>query len=112
MLKSQRMTLKAQQIHSKPRPTSKATMNTVNKPFALQKLPARYASIVMPFFLSILMTCIVSFVSTLRSTGWTAQFINLWMGSWGISWLVAFPVLLLVLPLVKKLTAAVVQTPQ
>jgi hypothetical protein len=35
----------------------------------------------------------------------------MWLGSWGLSWLVAFPTLLLVLPLVRKATAAVVQMP-
>lgn len=72
------------------------------------KLPARYAGIVMPFFLSVIMTCIVSAISTLRSVGLANNFVSMWMGSWGISWLVAFPVLLLILPVVRKMTAMVV----
>jgi hypothetical protein len=72
------------------------------------KLPARYAGIVMPFFLSVIMTCIVSAISTLRSVGLANNFVAMWMGSWGISWLVAFPVLLLILPVVRKMTAMVV----
>jgi hypothetical protein len=85
--------------------------STARGPFGLAKLPARYATVVMPFFLSILMTCIVSLVSTLRSLGPVAGFFPMWLGSWGLSWLVAFPTLLLVLPLVRKATAAVVQMP-
>ena len=87
-------------------------MSTTRTLLGLPKLPARYAVIVTPFFLSILMTCVVSFISTLRSAGWTDNFMTLWLGSWGISWMVAFPVLLFALPLVKRLTAAVVQTPK
>lgn len=79
-------------------------------PFGLRKLPARHAAVVMPFFLSILMTCIVSMISTLKGVGWGPHFPGVWLGSWGVSWLVAFPVLLLVLPVVRKLTAMVVQT--
>lgn len=73
-----------------------------------RKLPAKYAGIVMPLLLSIFMTCIVSMISTLHGTGPKPGFFHLWMGAWGISWLIAFPTLLLVLPLVRKATAALV----
>ncbi|KHF76479.1 hypothetical protein PJ15_3235 [Acinetobacter sp. neg1] len=29
---------------------------------------------------------------------------HIWLSAWGISWLIAFPVLLLVLPIVRKIT--------
>ncbi|WP_410499186.1 DUF2798 domain-containing protein [Chitinibacter sp. S2-10] len=85
-------------------------MNPVSSPLRLRKLPARYAAVVLPFFLSILMTCIVSFVSTLKGVGWAAGIPRIWLISWGFSWLVAFPTLLLVLPLVRKLTSFVVES--
>jgi hypothetical protein len=77
----------------------------------MSKLPARYATIVAPFFLSIMMTFIVSFISTWRSIGWSDALLTTWLGSWGMSWVVAFPTMLLVLPVVKRLTAKLVQTP-
>jgi hypothetical protein len=80
-------------------------------PFGLPKLPARYAAVVMPFFLSIVMTCIISLVSTLRGVGWVPGLLHLWLGSWAISWVIAFPTLLVMLPVVRKLTALVVQAP-
>lgn len=76
-----------------------------------KKLPARYAQWVMPFLLSVLMTCIVSLVSTLTHTGFAPGVAGLWLRSWGLSWLVAFPVLLLLLPVVRKVTAAIVEMP-
>jgi hypothetical protein len=76
----------------------------------LPKLPARYASLVMPLILSVFMTFIVSMVSTLRGIGLTPDFFHVWLDSWGISWVVAYPTLLLVLPLVKRATLAVVRT--
>ncbi|MGI1988197.1 DUF2798 domain-containing protein [Shewanella glacialipiscicola] len=72
------------------------------------KLPAKYATIVMPFFLSILMSCIVSGISTFNGVGAVPEFIELWLGAWLISWAVAFPTLLIVLPFVRKLTGAFV----
>ncbi|QYJ80033.1 DUF2798 domain-containing protein [Shewanella acanthi] len=80
--------------------------------FGTAKLPAKYANIVMPFFLSILMSCIVSGISTLNGVGTSPQFIDLWLTAWFISWIVAFPTLLFVLPLVRKLTAAFVELPK
>ncbi len=59
----------------------------------LRKLPARYAGIVLPLMLSILMTFIVSLISTLRSIGLAANLIHVWMGAWGhvvIRWIFRF----------------------
>lgn len=91
---------------------SKSLANNKPRTFlGTPKLPAKYATVVMPFFLSILMSCIVSGISTFNGVGASAQFIELWLGAWLISWIVAFPTLLMVLPLVRKLTAAFVELP-
>lgn len=48
-----------------------------------RKLPARYASIVMPFILSIMMTFIVSLIATAKSLGFThPELASSWMGAW------------------------------
>jgi len=75
------------------------------------KLPARYAAIVMPLVLSVLMTFVVSAISTLRSLGPTPAFMATWPAAWAISWLVAFPTRLAVLPLVRRIVAFAVDTP-
>lgn len=68
-----------------------------------RKLPARYAMIISPLVLSLLMTFIVSFISTLKSLGFQPGLPAIWLTAWGLSWLVAFPTLLLVLPLVRRI---------
>jgi hypothetical protein len=73
------------------------------------KLPARFAPVLMSFLLSLLMTCLVSLIATLRSVGLTPDLLRLWPGSWLLSWVVAFPVTLLVLPVVRRLTATWVE---
>ena len=80
-------------------------------PLGLRLLHTRYAAVVMPFFLSIIMTCVISLVSTLRGVGLAPGFLPLWLGSWALSWLIAFPTLLVVLPLVRKATFVFVQMP-
>ena len=76
-----------------------------------RKLPARYAAIVLPFFLSCIMTCLISAISTLRGVGLAPGVLQLWLGSWGVSWLIAFPTLMAVLPFVRRLTSKVVEMP-
>jgi hypothetical protein len=76
-----------------------------------RKLPARYAGFVMPLVLSILMSCIVSGVSTLNSIGLADGVGIKWMTAWGMSWVVAFPTLLIILPIVRRIVAVMVQSP-
>lgn len=77
--------------------------------FGIPKLPARSGAWVMPLLLSIFMTCIVSLISTLKGIGWSPQFALKWLAAWGLSWVIAFPVLLLVLPLVRRVTMVLVR---
>ncbi len=73
-----------------------------------RKLPARYASIVMPFILSIMMTFIVSMIATAKTLGIAhPNLASSWMTAWALSWVVAFPVLLAILPIVRRMVAMV-----
>ena len=74
-----------------------------------RRLPARFAGLVMPLVLSIMMTFLVSGISTLKSVGATPDMPAAWMGAWGVSWLAAFPALLLLLPVVRRIVALVVE---
>jgi hypothetical protein len=76
-----------------------------------RRLPARYHRIVLPLILSFLMTCVVSLISTLRSVGLIQGFMPLWLGAWALSWIVAFPLLLLAMPAARALTRLWVEEP-
>lgn len=54
------------------------------------------------------MTCVVSGISTLRVAGLGPGVLGTWMVSWAMSWTVAYPTMLLVLPTVKRVVAALV----
>jgi hypothetical protein len=79
--------------------------------FVIRRLPPRYAAFVMPLILSVLMTFVVSAISTLKSLGPTSAFLLTWPSAWALSWLVAFPTLLVVLPLVRRLVTLVGEPP-
>jgi hypothetical protein len=78
-------------------------------PNQTRKLPARYAGLVTSIFLSLIMTCVVSFISVLRSTGFDSRVFELWPSTWLLSWLIAFPVLIVAAPLARRMAAALVQ---
>lgn len=86
-------------------------MTETSAPRSRGKLPARYAAVVMPLVLSIIMTFIVSAISTLKSLGPTSDFLATWPSAWALSWLVAFPTLLAVLPLVRRIVGLLVEAP-
>jgi uncharacterized membrane protein len=71
-------------------------------------IPARFAPILFGFFLSGMMSFLVSGLSTLRALGLDANFVHAWMGNWAISWAMAFPVVLIVAPITRRLVARLV----
>lgn len=75
----------------------------------MKKLPNKYSGIVMPFILSCFMTFIVSLISLIRAKGFSLSIINLWPSAWIISWAIAFPILLLILPFVRKIVNFIVE---
>jgi hypothetical protein len=75
----------------------------------LKRLPARYGAVLMPLVLSIFMTAIVSFIATVKTVGMAEDIVMLWLAAWEMSWLIAFPTLLVVLPVVRRIVALVVE---
>ncbi len=75
----------------------------------LARLPARYAGVLMPFVLSILMTFVVSGVATVKNLGLTPGFMHNWMSAWALSWIIAFPTLLGALPVTRRIVRALIQ---
>jgi hypothetical protein len=68
-------------------------------------IPARYAPILFGLILSGLMSCIVSGIATFRAVGLPPGFFVLWMTAWAPSWAVAFPAVLVVAPITRRIVA-------
>ena len=67
-----------------------------------RKLPARTITFVLPLVISIFMSCVVSGVATFHNIGFAPNFVSSWMGSWIFSWAIAFPTLLVVMPIARR----------
>lgn len=90
-------------------PMSNITPRPTGRTRVFRRLPARYNVVVAPLVLSIVMTCIVSAVATLKSLGLSPAALAVWPSAWGMSWLVAFPTLLAIQPLVRRVVGLVVE---
>ena len=73
-------------VRDRPNPKSDIFMTSFPDPRPRGKLPARYAAIVLPLVLSLLMTFVISGVSTLMSLGPTPAFVATWPAAWALSW--------------------------
>lgn len=68
-------------------------------------IPARFAHIVFGLILSGLMSFVVSGIATLRAVGMMLDFPAQWMGAWLLSWAIAFPTVLIVAPIARRLVS-------
>jgi phosphotransferase system glucose/maltose/N-acetylglucosamine-specific IIC component len=66
-------------------------------------IPSRYEIVVFSFFLSMLMSFLVSGISTIRTLGITDTLLTSWASNFISSWLVAFPSVMVVAPIVRRL---------
>ena len=67
------------------------------------KIKRKYYQLLFGFFVSIIMSLIMSFALTLINTGWVPHFFMIWLKSFGISFAVALPISLIIVPLIRKL---------
>ena len=65
-------------------------------------IPARYEQITFIFFVTICMSCVVYGVSVLKTAGYVDTFFGLWITAWLKSWIVAFPSVSIIAPLVSR----------
>ncbi len=75
---------------------------------AARRLPARYTLPVTGFILSGIMTVIISGISTLLALGPGVEMLARWPLAWLTSWTIAFPTVLVVLPIVRRLVSRIV----
>ena len=69
----------------------------------------KYQPIVFAFFMALLMSCLMSFVVTTFNVGLVDNLISIWLKAWGIAFSVAFPTIIVVAPIVRKLSGFVLE---
>ncbi len=72
-------------------------------------LPSRFAPVLFGFLLSGIMSCIVTLVATVKNMGLSTETVPAWLAAWGFGWPVAFCVVLVVAPQVRRLVTKLVK---
>ena len=70
----------------------------------------RFEPLVFGLVLSGLMSFVVSGIATLRVTGLVAGFPGLWFGAWLTAWVFAYPVVLFVAPVTRRIVSRMVDS--
>lgn len=76
-----------------------------------RRLPARFRLPVTGLILTGIMTSIISGLSTVLALGVTRAALGAWPLAWMSSWLIAFPTVLVVLPIVQWIVSRLVAPP-
>ena len=76
----------------------------------MRKLPARSQMILTPLILSGLMSFVVSAIATVKAVGMEPMVLDRIFQAWSVSFPVAFPTAVLVMPLVRRFVGLVVET--
>ncbi|HRD77105.1 MAG TPA: DUF2798 domain-containing protein [Hyphomicrobiaceae bacterium] len=75
------------------------------------RLPTWTAPIIFGALLTCLMSLVVAGVATWKALGFSPDFFARWLAAWLPSWAVAFPTVLVVAPLVRRIVARVTIPP-
>jgi hypothetical protein len=72
-------------------------------------MPAHFAPAAFGFVLSCLMSLLISAIATFCNAGYVDNFISIWAGAWLPSWIIAFPVVLVVAPLARRIVGGLIK---
>lgn len=72
-------------------------------------IPQRFEHVVFALVLTGLMSFIASGISTVLALGFAPDLLARWLGSWLPSWAVAFPAVLIVGPVARRIVGALVR---
>jgi hypothetical protein len=75
----------------------------------VKKLPFRYHRFALPMGTSFFMTFLVSGVATYRALGYVDGVFAMWMTSWAIAWVIAFPTMFFMMPVVRRWLSYIIE---
>ena len=76
-----------------------------------KKLPVRLFQPLFGLFMAFFMSFLMSGAITAINVGLPPDFVSRWMHSWGLAFLLAYPAILIVAPLARRLALRFVESP-
>lgn len=71
----------------------------------------KYQPLLFAFFMALFMSFWMSAVISFINVGWIENFVYIWLHAWWIAFVVAFPSVIFVAPMVRKVVGKLVQSP-
>jgi TctA family transporter len=69
----------------------------------------KHHKIVFALFMALLMSCIMSFVISVFNVGLVSNIVHVWLKAWAFAFIVAFPTITVVAPIVHKWVSLVLK---
>ena len=69
----------------------------------------KYQNIVFASFMALFMSCIMSLVISVFNVGFVSNILLIWLKAWSFAFVVAFPTVVTVAPIAKKLVGVVLK---
>lgn len=66
-------------------------------------IPRKYEKYVFSFLMALVMSCIMSLVISIFNVGLVSNIVSIWLSAWGFGFVIAFPTVVIVSPLVRTL---------
>lgn len=76
-----------------------------------RKLPVRVFQPVFGLFMAAFMSFLMSGAITALNIGLPPDYLSRWMGSWGVAFVLAYPAILIVGPIARRLALNFVESP-
>lgn len=76
-----------------------------------KKLPVRLFQPLFGLFMAFFMSFLMSGAITAINVGLPPDFFSRWIHSWGLAFMLAYPAILILAPLARRLTLKLVQSP-
>lgn len=70
----------------------------------------KYQPLVFAFFMALIMSFLMSGVISVINLGVPDNFLTIWFHAWWSAFVIAFPIVLFVAPMVRKITAKLIRT--
>ncbi len=78
----------------------------------MRRVPRRFYNLAFAFLMSSIMSCLVALIVSLRTLGFSTDVFTVWLSGWAAALPVAFPVTVVVVPLVRWMLGRVVAEEQ
>lgn len=75
----------------------------------MKKIPKKFEFLVFPFLMACMMSFLMSGVITFLNLGLPSDFLEKWIRAFGSAFIIAYPIVLFVAPLAKKLAHHLVE---